>query len=154
MHKIDKILVPNDLSAHSRGALDYALWLGGIHGAELVLLHVVEPLLTIVRIPVPGLNLPTLEAEIRNTSREQIETLRREVVGDTLPSRVLVREGTPFVEIIRAATEEAVDLIVIATHGHSGLKHLLMGSTAENVVRKAPCAVLTHRCGPPEFVLP
>jgi nucleotide-binding universal stress UspA family protein len=59
--------------------------------------------------------------------------------------KTIIKTGKPFIEIIETATEEDVDLIIIATHGHSGVEHILFGSTAEKVVRKAPCPVLTLR---------
>jgi nucleotide-binding universal stress UspA family protein len=65
-----------------------------------------------------------------------------------------VLSGRPFLEIIRYAKETTCELIVIATHGRSGVMHALMGSTAEKVVRKAPCPVLTVRTGEHDFVLP
>jgi nucleotide-binding universal stress UspA family protein len=57
----------------------------------------------------------------------------------------LIKTGKPFVEIVETAIEEDIDLIIIATHGHTGIEHVLFGSTAEKVVRKAPCPVLTIR---------
>jgi nucleotide-binding universal stress UspA family protein len=59
--------------------------------------------------------------------------------------KTIIKTGKPFVEIIETAKEENTDLIIIATHGHSGVEHILFGSTAEKVVRKAPCPVLTLR---------
>ncbi len=65
--------------------------------------------------------------------------------GGVKAVKTIVKTGKPFVEIIETAKEEDVDLIIIATHGHSGVEHILFGSTAEKVVRKAPCPVLTLR---------
>jgi nucleotide-binding universal stress UspA family protein len=65
-----------------------------------------------------------------------------------------VREGTPFYEIVRYAKEQNIDLIIMGTHGHTGLTHMLLGSVTEKVVRKAPCPVLTVRHPEHEFVHP
>ena len=65
-----------------------------------------------------------------------------------------VREGTPFAEIVRCARDKDIDLIVMGTHGHTGLAHMLLGSVTEKVVRKAPCPVLTVRHPEHEFVHP
>ena len=71
-----------------------------------------------------------------------------------MSARTAVRTGKPFYEINQYALDERIDLIVIATHGHSGVEHILFGSTAEKVVRKAPCPVLVVRTGEREFVRP
>ena len=65
-----------------------------------------------------------------------------------------IRKGKPFLEIIRFAKENDIDLIIIGTHGRSGLEHIIFGSTAEKVVRKAPCPVLSVRPSQREFVMP
>ena len=73
---------------------------------------------------------------------------------ETEAGSALAAEGTPFLEIIRYAREHEIDLIVMGTHGRSGLGHVLIGSVAERVVRKSPCPVLTIRPGGHEFVMP
>jgi len=69
-------------------------------------------------------------------------------------SQVIVGVGTPFVEIVKIAREEEVDLLIIGTHGRGAIAHMLLGSVAERIVRKSPCPVLTVRSGEHEFVKP
>jgi universal stress protein A len=83
---------------------------------------------------------------------EELKNLIKKEIGKKVISRKIVRTGKPFYEINQYAQEEDIDLIVIATHGHSGMEHILFGSTAEKVVRKAPCPVLVVRTGEHEFV--
>ena len=78
-------------------------------------------------------------------SKEELENLARKQIPKELKTRIIVKTGKPFIEIIDTADELDSDLIIIATHGHSGVEHILFGSTAEKVVRKAPCPVLTLR---------
>jgi len=146
MLDIKNILVPIDFSDSSRRSLDYALELAKLCRAKLMLLHVVD-------YP-PSFDLPDLDKGVRETRKQYLEQLQAQVISDTVPSSIIIREGTPFLEIVRAARDHQADLIVIATHGHTGIKHLLIGSTAERVVRKSSCPVLTYRAGQREFVLP
>lgn len=154
MIQLQKILVPTDFSDNARIALDYAAELARSRNAEVLLVHVMEPPIYPVSFGVGPTNLPLMEQDIRRHVEEALERLRREAFGDTIRCRCIVREGQPFVEIVKAAREEGADMIVISTHGHSGIKHLLLGSTAERVVRKAPCPVLTVRQPGREFEMP
>jgi nucleotide-binding universal stress UspA family protein len=87
-------------------------------------------------------------------ARDALERVAKADSVQGLHVRREVREGTPFYEIIRFAREGDVDLIVMGTHGHTGLTHVLLGSVTEKVVRKAPCPVLTVRHPEHEFVHP
>ena len=157
MTTISKILYPTDFSEYSKAALPYAINLTQQNHAELFCLHVVEMpqeeyLTTEYMVP---LNLPHVpEDKILRTARARLEKFVAENVSeiDKITSRVLV--GTPFVEIIRYAREQSIDLIVIGTHGHSALAAVLLGSVAEKVVRKAPCPVLTVRHPEHKFEMP
>jgi len=114
---------------------------------ELLLLHVVPP----TPVPAPPLEgvLPPLfdvvgyEEQLREHYRESLERLRKERLGAKTKVRVRVLTGDPATEIVRVAKEEKSDLIVLPTHGRSGLTHLFFGSVAEKVVRHAECPVLT-----------
>ena len=122
--KLKKILVPIDFSNHSKAALPWATLLAAQFNAELVLL---------VR----------EDSDVVASARAQLAALaKREGKGDVAVS-FSVRTGKPYHEITTAADNRAADLIVIATHGYTGLEHVLLGSTAERVVRHAPCPVLT-----------
>jgi nucleotide-binding universal stress UspA family protein len=155
MIDLRRILVPTDFSKHSHNALQYAVAFADKFGSELHLLHVVQDLAlflpdTVAVSPVAAPPVDQLTAAVR-------EALLR-VIRDNGLERLTVcpevREGTPFYEIIRCAKEKDVDLIVMGTHGRSGLAHVLLGSVSEKVVRKAPCPVLTVRHPEHEFIHP
>jgi len=141
--KVRKILVTTDLSNESIVGVRYAAALAEKIGAAVALLHVVElpppP-------PMPGMRAMTYslqDSKITKYARARLKTLaKRESSGD-LNLTPILRSGNSSYGIITAARERAVDLIVIATHGYSGVNRFLLGSTTERVVRHAPCPVLT-----------
>lgn len=149
MVKIRKILVPIDFSKESLSAVEAATSFAARFDAELLLVHVVEfPVYPTVATGAGAVTLPTLQSELRENAARHLEEVQKSAIPEGVRSRTLLREGaSAWGEIVAAAEEEAADLIAIATHGHSGFKHLLLGSTAERVVRKAGCPVLTVRCG-------
>lgn len=141
---IRHILAPTDFSDYSKKALSDALELARTFGAKLTLLHVVEPspYLGEFTPPAAGADLvnnlerqasAALARMLPEAQRAQIEVIRSVVIG------------SPLRKIVEAAEAKHVDLIVMATHGRTGLSHLLIGSVAERVVRTAPCPVLTIR---------
>jgi len=138
--KLSRILVATDFSEQSHKALNYAIGFAAQFGAELTLVHVVEPVLypTDWMVPLPEIDF----AQTRKFLIEQLKALSR---NSPVTAQSIVRRGQPAEEIVAAARERKVDLIVIATHGYSGVKHVLIGSVAERVVRSAPCPVLTVR---------
>ena len=150
MINVKKILHPTDFSANSKEAFDYAIGMAEKFGAEIVLLHVVE------RFDYAPPEYYMSAAEVGNAiERRTTDSLKHleKVAGEAKSVKVtpMVVEGKPFVEIIRCAKEQGVDLIVLGTHGRTGLAHILIGSTAEKVVRKASCPVLTIRGKGMEF---
>lgn len=155
MIQLRRILVPTDFSQHSQCALDYACAFAARFGSELHLLHVVNDVVPIV--PEAGMVLPDIQSYRRElvTAAEQ-ELARLPAPGQHTTSYVLrkVCAGQAFVEIVRYAREHEIDLIVLGSHGRSGLSHVLMGSVAERVVRKADCPVLVVRTGQHGFVMP
>jgi len=153
--QIQRILCPVDFSDSSDHALRYASALAETFGAELTLLHVVAPIVAAL----PGETaLPnTLQAdidELADACRERLEQTVGKLVASGLTVQHKVLNGVPFIEIIRYAREVETDLIVMGTHGRTGFGHLLIGSVAERVVRKAPCPVLTVKHPEHEFVMP
>jgi nucleotide-binding universal stress UspA family protein len=153
MISLKRILLPTDFSDYAGEAEKYACALAENFNAELHVLHVFEP-------PVPmtgeGAFIPPLDY-VQSLEAAAEKQLQATIDPEWEKGRTVVRaaaEGAPFVEIIQYAKEHDVDLIVIATHGRSGLAHLLLGSVAEKVVRKAPCPVLTVRPEGHQFVLP
>jgi nucleotide-binding universal stress UspA family protein len=137
-----RILVPVDFSAPSRQAFQAALQLAQRFGSRLAVAHVTRrnrPDSHIVAEQV-GITFDTRRAGRAKLS----EFIEREKLGDLQPARI-VADGVPFDEIAKAAKAWEADLLVIATHGYTGLKHVLLGSTTERVVRHAPCPVLVVR---------
>lgn len=149
--RLQSILVPTDFSAPSTKALRYAVALAAQFGAKLTLLNVVEP---IGATPDFAYNPLVLENEkVMAAAKEQLKRLiEQQGIDAALVEKTLVRYGVPFNEISGAAARLKVDLIVIATHGYTGLKHVFLGSTAERVVRHAPCPVLVVRKEEREFI--
>ncbi len=146
---ISRILVPVDLSAYSERALEYAIALAGRLGASLHLLHVVEdPMATGVwggETVIP--DLPELRQELVDDAERRLVAYREAAERVRVPVVTTVRLGLAAITIVEHAKSLGVDLIVIGTHGRTGLAHLLMGSVAERVLRHAPCPVLTVREG-------
>ncbi len=148
--RLKKILAPVDFSDFATKAVRYAARFARQFGASLVLVHVVEP----VRYPESVLIPPEMEEANRERlrlARAALAKFVKKQVPAGLATETVTRLGHPFAEIATAAKDFDVDLIVIATHGHTGLKHLFLGSTAERVVRLAPCPVLTVREREREF---
>lgn len=140
-----RILVPIDFSAHSKKALGASVALAKTFQAELVLIYVVESAVYPADFGFGQVTVPTIEREMTERGEAELKKLVSHLIAGAVPSQTIVCGGKPFLEIIKAAEEEKVDLIVIATHGHTGVEHILFGSTAEKVVRKAPCDVLVLR---------
>ncbi|MBI3875397.1 MAG: universal stress protein [Verrucomicrobia bacterium] len=148
--KLKSILVPVDFSDCSKKALKYALPFARQFGASITLLYVAH--IPYVGAEVGGIDYALLESEMRTGGMKELDKLAESEVGTEIPRRTLVRVGSPAHEIATAAKELDTDLIIIATHGHTGLKHVFLGSTAEKVVRMAPCPVLTVREREHDFV--
>lgn len=150
MIHLEKILMPTDLSENSKAPLEYALALADKFDAEMHLLHVIQDAASLIAGPDGFYSVP--EGFYQEMRDDAVRRLDEFVEPARRPGKGVVREikeGAPFVEIIRYARKQGIDLIVMGTHGRSGLSHLLIGSVAERVVRKAPCPVLTVH--PPEF---
>lgn len=161
MISLRQILVPTDFSPYSDPAIVMGAELVDRFGAELHLLHVREHLADLLPDFGIGIDLqPLREALKTNDEQEEIDTLAR--LSDVLDAdwkqgkqiTLATRAGKPYVEIVRYAREHDIDLIVIGTHGRSGLPHVLMGSVAQNVVRLAPCPVMSVRPSKQQFEMP
>ncbi len=148
--RLKKILVPIDFSECSRKALQYAIPLARQFEASLTLLHVVQ--VNYYAGDFGTVDVALLENEMRSNGEKQLAELIEREVGAALPCAALVRSGRVVSEIVAIAGEAAIDLIILSTHGHTGLKHVLLGSVAENVVRHAPCPVLIVRQQEHEFI--
>jgi nucleotide-binding universal stress UspA family protein len=147
MLPIHNILMPTDFSERATYAFHMASALARDHGASLTVLHVREiPALPFAEFgAVPPADLPSRE--------ELLEKLARYEPADAaINYEFIIADGEPGEEIVRVATERDCDLIVMGTHGRTGLSRLLMGSVAERVVRRAPCPVLTLKTDVPVTV--
>ncbi|MFO7447266.1 MAG: universal stress protein [Ignavibacteriaceae bacterium] len=142
---INKVLVPIDFSDYSKSSLRYAINFVKCFKAEIILVYVVEPVIYPPDFSMGQIAIPAVDAEIDKQAVDELEKLARVEIPQDVKCKTIIKTGKPFIEIIETASEEDVDLIIIATHGHTGVEHILFGSTAEKVVRKAPCPVLTLR---------
>jgi nucleotide-binding universal stress UspA family protein len=145
----NKILAPTDFSEDSKLALSYAITLAQKFSSEIIVVHVDQPLAPVMVSELnPGLDVSTMNRIAEEGRLLALKELDGEIARlreGGVKARGLMRVGAPFLEIIHAAQSEAADLIVMGTHGRTGLAHVLMGSVAERVVNKAPCPVLTVR---------
>jgi nucleotide-binding universal stress UspA family protein len=153
--------MPTDFSESARQALELATQLAEKFGARIILLHVFEfPMAagqTLYHLLSKELeeNRRELYRLVKGQSEDALEALLHQVSGKGVGIEpLLIERGVPFEEIIRTAKELAVDLIVMSTHGRTAIPHLLIGSVAEKVVRKAPCPVLTVRSAKFRFEMP
>lgn len=144
------ILVPTDFSPPSLKALEYARALATQFRATLHLIHVFDVQFE----PPTRLAHFATDAQIERGLRRRLHSVAAEVAPAIRKAHAHVRIGKPFQEVAKAAARLNADLIVIATHGYTGLKHALLGSTAERIVRHAPCPVLVVRENEREFVAP
>ena len=142
---ISHILVPIDFSVHSRNALKYAIPLAEEFHAQLHLVYVVEPTIYPADLGFGQVVLPGVEDELRQKAAEELQELIATEIGDTIVATACVRTGSPHQEILDEALVRNVDLIVLASHGHSGVEQILFGSTADRIVHHAECPVLTVR---------
>jgi nucleotide-binding universal stress UspA family protein len=154
--ELKRILFPFDFSELSLHGFRYARSFAETYGAELHVLHVVDEAYQFWMAMGPNsVPIGPPPEELISASSRELEKFVAEQLSDAdFPVRTEVQMGWPFMEIIRYAREKKIDLIVLGTHGRSGLKHVLLGSVAEKVVRKAPCPVLTIRHPDHNFVMP
>jgi len=145
LNNIKSILVPIDFSDYSKNSLRYAINFAETFDSTLHLVYVIEPAIYPADFSMGQVSVPAIEIETSERAAEELNKLAQNIIGDKARYSTVIKTGRPFIEIIECAAEIDADLIVIATHGHTGVEHLLFGSTAEKVVRKAPCPVLTLR---------
>jgi nucleotide-binding universal stress UspA family protein len=151
---LKNILLATDFSETASVAARYAKAFAEMFGATLHVLHVLED-------PVPGwkppghvASVPIIRANMEQDAREQMSHVLTEAERGRLHPRTTAKWGNPFVEIVRYAKEQSIDLIVLGTYGRGPIGHMLMGSVAEKVVRHSPCPVFTVRHPEHEFVMP
>lgn len=145
MKRFEKILLATDFSDYSEVACEYALTLARTFNSSILALHVINEPVDLRGFYVPHISFEQLEKEIENGAAQMLETFCKENMKDFSSYQTVTVSGVPYEEIIRVATEQESSLIIIGTHGRTGLDHLIFGSTAERVVRGAPCPVMTIR---------
>ena len=143
--EIKKILFATDFSEGSANSLPYAVSIAKQYGAKLYLVHVVFDIAKTSGSYVPHVSLDELYKDMEKNAKAELEKSFIEEMRTFKDMEHVVLKGTPYEEISRFAEENKIDLIVIGTHGRKGLDRMLFGSTAEQVVRHAPCPVLTVR---------
>ncbi len=149
MIHIEKILCPIDFSPPSRNALRYANEFAKAMNAKITVMHVIQPQPITADVNVPYV---PLEVEIERHAKDDLEKfIQEEISPDILVERVIAF-GLPSDCVIAQAKKEDVDVIILGTHGRSGISRLLMGSTAENVIRHASCPVLVVKASEKEFI--
>jgi nucleotide-binding universal stress UspA family protein len=148
-----KIVCPIDFSEHTSEIVAYAASIAKKFNAELHLFHVIPNLnyFTPYESFLTPENLVAIEDNINAEVNRDFDAVIKGIDG---PVKKVIKTGVAFVEIIDYVKTEAIDLIVMGTHGRSGIEHILIGSVAEKVVRKAPCPVLTIRPKDRSFQMP
>jgi nucleotide-binding universal stress UspA family protein len=155
MIKLKRILIPTDFSEASESAVMYGRALAEAFNASLHILHVIEDPFVYGWTGEGYMpDIPSFRETLREQSNKQLDKVLSSPERERFNAQVISKFGAPFVEIVRYAKEQEIDLIVMGTHGRGPIAHMLMGSVAEKVVRKAPCPVLTVRHPEHEFVMP
>jgi nucleotide-binding universal stress UspA family protein len=158
---VQTILVPIDYSDDAQQALHWGASLARKYGAKLLLLHVIAKAVEEVYPEGAGLMGPTppyydgrapgiwmkrpIIIDHVDTAQTELRDFASKILQDTVPVEVHIAVGKPSEEIVRVAREDGVDLMIMGTHGRTGVRHLLLGSVAEDVTRHAPCPVFTVR---------
>ena len=146
---LTRVLVAVDFSPTSDKAFAYAIEFARVFGAGVLVVHIVED--PILYAPTTD---PSYRADFETMVQRKFDSLVEHRNCDGLSIQTMIKAGSPFYEIIQLAGTEDCELIIMGTHGHGPLQHVLMGSVAEKVVRKAKCPVLVVRPDQHQFVLP
>lgn len=152
MITLKRILCPIDHSDCSKEALKYAVSFAIKDEAKLYLLHVID--IRSFDESIDGMTIQIPDAETTEMLKAKLLDCIPEEIRNDMDVEAMVIQGIPFVEIISTARNNDVDMIVMGSHGRTGIAHIMLGSVSEKVVRKAPCAVLTVRNPNQEFVKP
>jgi len=146
MLPIKKILCPTDFSDFSYQALDVAVEFCEEFKAQLYLVHVIAPVPKAMGLPTSAsFDIPMYQKKLQEHNKEALDKILKEKVPDTIKAESIVTYGFEADNIVETAEEKDVDLIIIATHGRTGLKHFFLGSVAEKVLRHTSHPVLTVR---------
>ena len=142
---INKVLVPIDFSDYSKDALIYSINFIKCFKAELILIYVIEPVIYPPDFSATQITIPPTDSELTKNADDGLAKLIKNEIPSEIKARKIRKTGKPFIEIVETVNEENIDLIIISSHGRTGSEKILFGSTAEKVVKKAPCPVLTLR---------
>jgi nucleotide-binding universal stress UspA family protein len=145
MRTFEKILFATDFSESSEHAFEYALSLATKYGSRLTILHVINEPVDLRGFYVPHVSFENLEKEIEEGAQQMMAKFCATHITDFADYETLIVTGIPYEEILKHAESSKASFIVLGTQGRSGIDHLLFGSTAERVVRKALCPVVTVR---------
>lgn len=148
---LKRILVPVDFSENSKKSLRYAIPLAAQFKASITVIYVVEPAVFPSDFGFGQMSFPDVEKEMYEKAEQELNDLIKDLKSNVV-LKAEVKSGIPFVEVTSYADQENIDLIVLATHGRTGVEHILFGSTAEKIIRKAPCPVLVVRAEEHDFV--
>jgi nucleotide-binding universal stress UspA family protein len=145
MQDIKKILFATDFSENSEEAFDLAVTFARKFDARLIVMHVINEPVDLRGFYVPHISFEKLEQEIAEGAEKMMQKFCRTRIRDYANYETLIATGVPYEEILKKAKGEDVSLIVMGTQGRKGIDHFLFGSTAESVVRRAVCPVVTVR---------
>ncbi len=145
MNQFNKILVAIDYSENSVYAFNYAIELAKQFKGELTIVNVIHEPVNMARILFPYISYQQMENAIMEDAAKMMEKFCSEQMGGFTNYKTVIARGIPYQEIVRESKEMGATLLVIGTHGYTGVQHLIFGSTAERVVRSASCPVLTVR---------
>jgi nucleotide-binding universal stress UspA family protein len=143
--EIKSILFPTDFSEGSAEALKYAVEFANRYGAKLYVLHVIYDVAKASGWYVPHVSMDAIYKDIQEGARKELDNFGVNELGGLKNIERIVQTGVPYQEIMSCAVKNKIDMIIIGTHGRTGIDRILFGSTAAQVVRNAPCPVLTVR---------
>ena len=143
--EIKSILFPTDFSEGSSQAVKYAVDLANRYGAKLHILHIIYDVAKASGWYVPHVSMDQMYKDIEEGAKKELERFGLAELSNLKNIERTVLMGVPHEEIVNFSNKNKIDLIVIATHGRKGIDRILFGSTAAQVVRYAPCPVLTVR---------
>ncbi len=143
--EIKSILFPTDFSEGSAEALKYAVEFANRYGARLYVLHVIYDIAKASGWYVPHISMDAIYKDIQEGAKKELDNFGVNELGGLKNIERIVQTGVPYQEIMSCAVKNKIDMIIIGTHGRTGIDRILFGSTAAQVVRNAPCPVLTVR---------
>lgn len=143
--EIKRILFPTDFAEGAMNALPYAVDMARHYGAKLYMIHVIYDLIAVSGLHIPHVSVDEIYKEMATAAKKKLEEFGEIERRDVKNIEYAILRGVPYEEILKFVDKNNIDMIVIGTHGRKGLDRVLFGSTAERVVRNAPCPVLTVR---------